>query len=87
MTWDNSHTDREKKENLFAFCLIRTERERERERAERNNSQLFSCLKGQREQIQSQQSQLLSEIMQLETNPTNPEQQVLLESKKNNYKS
>src|SRR6266511_1356230 len=44
------------------------ERERERER--------------EREQNTLQQQQLLSEITQLEVNPTNPEQQILLESKK-----
>jgi len=36
----------------------------------------------EREKLQSQQSQLQSEITQLEVNPTNPEQQILLESKK-----
>lgn len=47
---------------------------------------MFSCLKGQREQLQSQQQQLRSQIMQLETNPTNPNNKAELKAKKQQLK-
>src|SRR6266511_3303510 len=49
---------------------IERERERERERAERTTEQGVLVRQEQREKLQSQQSQLLTEIMQLEQNPT-----------------